>query len=210
MVIISGISHGLGHEIANLFAENDWRVYGTGRSERPSDLNTTINYCRLDGSDREAVGNFINDVKTEETDEITLINNAGGFAGTDLTKTEQDDFAQMIQTNYLTSVYLTETAVKAFNKLRILNVISTSALAPSPHASAYGASKAATRHFFQSLQKELGADNYRITNIYPDKIATYGNPPEGIKPADLANFIYWQASQPSSFFIKDVTLNTIQ
>lgn len=209
-VIISGVSRGLGHEIANLFAKNDWKVIGTGRSVRPGDLNENVDYHQFDGSDRAACASFFESIKNQELDDVTLINNAGGFAGTDLKNTVDDDWEQMIKTNYLTGVRLTEAAVKTFTSLRIFNIISTAALQPSPHASAYGASKAAAKQFFQSLQKELKGDDYKITNIYPDMIGTYGNPPQGIKPEDLARFIFWQANQPNSFYMKDVTLATIK
>lgn len=205
--IITGASHGLGLELANTFAASDeWRVTGTGRSERPSELAESASYEQFDASDASACLAFWQKLAGGEPGEVTLINNAGGFIGGDLKSADASDYAKMMATNYFTSVNMTSALVKTLAKARLFNIISSAALAPSPHASSYGASKAATRQFFESLQKELDGNVYKITNLYPNMIATSGPAKGAIEPRDLTGFIFWQADNPGSFYVKDVTL----
>jgi short-subunit dehydrogenase len=90
---------------------------------------------------------------------------------------------------------------------RIINVISTGALAAHKNDSAYGASKAAQMHFFQALQLELKPEQYQITNLYPSFIASHGTNPNAIAADDLANFVLEQANNESTYYLRDVTLN---
>jgi hypothetical protein len=63
-------------------------------------------------------------------------------------------------------------------------------------------------HFFQTIQEEFTADQYQITNLYPDSIASRGPNPKAMDPKELANFILEQAEQSTSYYLRDVTLHT--
>lgn len=208
VVLVTGASRGLGLVIANQFAgKGDYRVIGVGRSERPNNLAEAVDYRSVDLADSQAVRQLWDEINLPSDDEVILINNAGGFQGGKVVESSPEDYELQMKINYFTGVNMTLELVKRFRSARLVNVISAAALKPGAGVSAYSASKAAARQFYQSLQGELDATKYRITNIYSDIIATVGPDYEGIDPSELARFIHWQVSAPVSYYERDVTLN---
>lgn len=204
-VIVTGASRGLGKEIAESFVKSEWRVIGTGRSERPDSLNEKIEYVQFDASDTAAVAGFWQSIHTEG--EVCLVNNAGGFVGGKLADTDADDFEKQMQSNFFAGVNMTRELVRNIERAKIINVNSAVSLATDPGMGPYGAAKTAAKQFFQSLRKELPAEKYQITNIYPSYIATNGQDPENaIHPDDLADLILQQAESHTSYYAADITL----
>jgi NAD(P)-dependent dehydrogenase (short-subunit alcohol dehydrogenase family) len=205
--VVTGVSQGLGQVIADTFAKNGWEVIGTGRSDRPDGLDAAIRYEKFDASDAKACSDFWDKVMPVVQDkEVCLVNNAGGFVGGGLLETSPEDYEKQMMSNYFAGVYMTRGLAQVIPAARIVNVISRGALSPSARTGAYGASKAAARQFFQSLQLEFKPDQYQITNLYPSDIATHGDNPNAIDPSDLANLILQAAENKSSYFMSDITL----
>lgn len=204
-VIVTGASRGLGKEIAEAFASNGWKVIGTGRSERPDSLDEKVQYSQFDASDTTAVADFWQSLQAEG--DVCLINNAGGFVGGKLIETNPDDYEKQMQSNFFAGVNMTRELVGNLDKARIINVNSAASLSPQPGMGPYGAAKTAAKQFFQSLQKELPADQYQITNLYPSYIATNGqDPSNAIHPDDLASFVLQLAESHTSYYLSDITL----
>jgi len=111
-----------------------------------------------------------------------------------------------MQSCYFSAVYMTRGLALVTSKARIINIISSSALAAHKNNAAYGAAKAAEMHFFQSLQHEFKPERYQITNLYPSDIASQGPAPNAIKPDDLAQFVRAQAETAASYYLRDATL----
>jgi NAD(P)-dependent dehydrogenase (short-subunit alcohol dehydrogenase family) len=211
LVVITGASGGLGRSLASEFVSAGWKVIGTSCSERPEQLDSEVAYFQFDSSDANACAAFWNQMKDENPGTaICLVNNAGGYIGGGLLELKPEDFGRQMQSNYFSAVYMTRGLAEAFDKARIVNVISASALAASAKDSAYGASKAAEKHFFQSLQKEFKPDQYQITNLYPNSIATGGPDPKAIDPSDLAEFVRQLAENNKSYYLRDVSLYSQQ
>jgi NAD(P)-dependent dehydrogenase (short-subunit alcohol dehydrogenase family) len=205
--IITGASQGLGLVIARTFSDNGWQVIGTGRSARPDTLDQTIQYEQFDASDAEACTDFWQRFKDKATaDEVCLVNNAGSYVEGGLLDTKAADYDKQMQSNYFSAVYMTRGLIDNCHKARIINIVSNSALNTHSSQSAYGAAKAAEKHFFQSLQKEFPASKYRITNLYPSDIASSGPNSNAINPVDLAGFIVQQADNKSTYYLPDVTV----
>lgn len=210
IAVITGASGGLGKALTQDFMQNGWRVIGTGRSERPADLPNEVDYRQFDASDAAAAQTFWEQVNKDSSDaEICLVNNAGGYISGSLTATSPEDYASQMQSCYFSAVYMTRGLALVFAKARIVNVISSSALAAHKNNSAYGAAKAAEMHFFQSLQQEFKPAQYRITNLYPNNIASHGPDASAMTPEDLAAFVREQANSNSSLYLTDVTIHPV-
>ncbi len=206
-VVISGASQGLGQKVATTFVRHGWRVIGTGRSPRPDELDTAIEYHQFDASDASACASFWQEVsKNLDDSAVCLVNNAGGYVGGGLTDAKAEDFDKQMHSIYFTSVYMTKAMTSVVSKARVINVISAGALVHEPKALAYGAAKAAQRHFFQSLQKEFKTEQYQITNLYPSFIASHEPDPNAIDGTDLAEFIAQLAESRATYYLRDVTL----
>lgn len=207
IAVITGASRGLGLSLVRELSTNGWKVIGTGRSEQPTDFSENADYRQFDASNAQACESFWKELRAEYADaELCLVNNAGGYVSGSLTGMKAEDYATQMQSSYFSAIYMTHGLALSFPKARIINVISTSALAAHKNNSAYGAAKAAEAHFFQSLQEEFKPGQYQITNLYPSDIATHGVNPEAVDPADLAGFVRQQAENESTYYLRDVTI----
>lgn len=207
VAVITGASKGFGLFVAKEFAANGWQVVGTGRSDKPADFPEGAEYRQFDASDAHACEQFWQDLRGQYPDaEVCLVNNAGAYVSGGLAETTAEDYDAQMQGIYFTSVYMTRCLALVVPKARIINIISDSALAAHKRNSAYGAAKAAQKHFFQSLQEEFEPSKYQITNLYPSDIASHGHNPEAIAPEDLAAFIRQQAENQATYYLRDVTI----
>jgi 3-oxoacyl-[acyl-carrier protein] reductase len=207
VIVITGASRGLGLALATEFATHDWRVIGTGRSKRPSELPEGVSYRQFDASSAPECEAFWRQVADEHSDaQVCLVNNAGSYVSGGLLATKPEDYDQQMKSCYFPSVYMTRSLAFVFPKAKIINIISNSALAAHKDNSAYGAAKAAQMHFFQSLQQEFAPEQYQITNLYPSDIATHGPNPKAIDSKDLAEFIQELAEAERSYYLRDVTM----
>jgi 3-oxoacyl-[acyl-carrier protein] reductase len=206
--IVTGASQGLGNYIANTFSGAGWKVIGIGRSGRPNTLESAIQYEQFDASDSDVCTAFFEKHKSElSKDEVCLVNNAGSYVSGGIVETLAEEYRRQMDSNYFSAVNMTKGLVGTVSKAKIINVVSAGALTSYAKQSAYGAAKAAERHFFQSIQKELDRNKYQITNLYPGDIASHG-PSEvaAIDPKDLANLITEIAESKRTYVITDVTL----
>jgi serine 3-dehydrogenase len=210
-VVITGASQGLGQYIANTFLKDGWRVVGTGRSDRPDTLDPAIEYQPFDASDAAACAKFWQQLQAGD-DGVCLINNAGSYVASngDLAEAKPEDFARQMQSIYFTSVYMTQALVNTIPEAKIFNIVSSSALLHDPTELAYGSAKDAQRHFFQTLQETYKPEQYQITNLYPDYIATHEPNPDAMKAGDLADFICELADSSASYYLRDVTVYPVK
>lgn len=207
IAIITGASRGLGLVLAKGFVGKGWIVIGTGRSAEPNSFPDGASYKQFDASNTEACEFFWKQLHTEHPDdEVCLINNAGGYVSGDLTEMKPEDYEQQMKSIYFSAVYMTHGLAKNFPSARIINIISSSALGAHKHNSAYGAAKTAEMYFFQSLQQEFKPEQYQITNLYPSDIATHGANPNAMTAEDLAKFIWEQAENQATFYLRDVSM----
>ena len=210
-VVISGSSQGLGLVLANNFATQGWTVIGTGRSQRPEGMNAAVQYRILDSSGPGSSQNFWQELKSEVNAEpLCLINNAGGYKGGLLLDLAPEDYAQQMQSIYLTAVHMTRGLINNFAQAKIFNMLSASAMTPLADNGAYGAAKTAATHFFKSLQKQYSPEQYQITNLYPDKMATHGRDNSAMDPNQVAELIINLAGQDKSYYLKDVYLYSLK
>jgi NAD(P)-dependent dehydrogenase (short-subunit alcohol dehydrogenase family) len=207
IAVITGANRGLGLALTNEFAGQNWQAIGTGRSEQPEDFPARALYRRFDASSAVECESFWKQLLEDYPEaEVCLVNNAGSYVSGGLTETTPEDYMQQMQSCYFSAVYITRSLAFVVPQAKIINIISSSALVAHKTNSAYGAAKAAEMHFFRSLQEEFSPRKYRITNVYPDNIATHGADPESITPEDLAGFVQELASSSKTYYLRDVTL----
>ena len=178
IVFITGVSRGIGLEIAKCFSNNGYFVLGTSRSD--FDLAKVLSsdeclHLQLDVTDRNQVSACLDQLKEIDKVPNVLINNAGITKDQLFLRMKNEDWDDVIDTN-LTSVFnITKLFIKSMVKDRsgkIINISSVAGLMGNPGQVNYSASKAGLGGFTRSLAKEVAARNITVNCIAPGFIET--------------------------------------
>lgn len=181
VVVITGVSTGIGRSMASLCADRGAVVYGLGRNPSPDDR---IKFIETDVRDLASVHNAFKGLPLPDV----LINNAGlGYFGF-LEELSPEHWSDMFRTN-VDSIYFTCSMVLKGMKERgsghIINIASTAALEGMPQVSGYCATKWAVKGLTESLWREVRDFKVKVTCVYPGSTKTefFRNSP-AVKPHD--------------------------
>ncbi len=178
IVFITGVSRGIGLEIAKCFLNDGYFVIGTSRSE--FNLHEALGsdeclHIPLDVTDRKQVSSCLGDLKDQDRVPSVLINNAGITKDQLFLRMKDQDWDDVIDSN-LTSVFnMTKLFIKSMVKNRsgrIINISSVAGLMGNPGQVNYSASKAGLGGFTRALAKEVAARNITVNCIAPGFIET--------------------------------------
>ena len=178
IVFITGVSRGIGLEIAKCFSNNGYFVLGTSRSD--FDLAKVLSsdeclYLQLDVTDRNQVSACLDQLKEIDKVPNVLINNAGITKDQLFLRMKNEDWDDVIDTN-LTSVFnMSKLFIKSMVKERsgsIINISSVAGLMGNAGQVNYSASKAGLGGFTRALAKEVAARNITVNCIAPGFIET--------------------------------------
>jgi NAD(P)-dependent dehydrogenase (short-subunit alcohol dehydrogenase family) len=167
-ILITGCSSGYGVETARYFLSRQWNVIATMRTPREDILTPSQNLrvLRLDVTDEDSIAAAIEASGTIDV----LVNNAGiGVVGA-FEATSMAHIRKVFDTNTFGVMAVTQAVIPQMRARRngaIVNVTSSTTLAPMPLATAYTASKQAIEGFTGSLAHELGYFNIRAKLVEP-------------------------------------------
>ncbi|KAF5749833.1 hypothetical protein HS088_TW03G00159 [Tripterygium wilfordii] len=177
VVLITGCSQGgIGHALAKEFAANDCLVVATGRSlVSMPDLQQDSRFFlqELDVVSAESVNRVVSNVIEKYGRVDVLVNNAGVQCVAPLAEIPLSALERTFNTNFYGPVRLVQAVVPHMasrRKGKIVNVGSVIALAPTPWAGAYSASKAALHSLTDSLRLELRPFGIDVINVVPGAI----------------------------------------
>ncbi|MXN90498.1 SDR family NAD(P)-dependent oxidoreductase [Flavobacterium sp. Sd200] len=181
-ILITGGGSGIGFEMAKLFSQEN-KVIITGRSpERLQKAALQLNNVTTIAADitNEAdVKNLVQRLGAEFPELNIVVNNAGLAHYYKLTDDNADAYtraSQEIQTNYLSTVRLTELLISQLKKQEeaaFVNISSITAFAPGMSLPTYGVSKAALHSYSQVLRISLEkVSNIKVFEIMPPFVDT--------------------------------------
>ncbi len=183
-VLITGASAGIGSELVPFFAGTGHNVVLVG-SQKPVlegiaaaarnvfSVNTTVIACDL--AEPDGMRDLFTELSQRKIDVDILVNNAGFGAYGEFEATEPRTEERIIQANVVALTALTKLLLPAMiarGSGKILNVASTTAFAPIPMHSVYGAAKAYVLNFSETLAEELKGTGVVVTSLCPDPIET--------------------------------------
>ena len=178
---LTGASFGIGLELAKTLLEKNNRLIVTARSstaleQLQSDYPNQIEIIACDVSKLEAC-NYLKSELAKLTDSLdTVILNAGICEYIDVEDFDMDLVERVTQTNYLGFARCVAAALPLLRESsadpHLVGVSSASAYIGLPRAQAYGASKAAIRHFLQSLRLDVFPLGIDVSIVYPGFVDT--------------------------------------
>ena len=183
-VLITGAGAGIGSELVPFFAGTGHNVILVG-SQKPVlegiaaaaryvfRANTTVIACDL--AEPDGAHALATELSRRRIDVDILVNNAGFGTYGESEATGPRTEERIVQANVVALTVLTKLLLPAMiarGSGRILNVASTSALAPVPMHSVYGAAKAYVLAFSETLAEELMGTGVMVTSLSPDPTET--------------------------------------
>jgi len=189
VVLITGVSSGLGKAMADFLVLKGHRIYGTSRKADVSHLEYPV--LPLDVTDAASVASVVEQVLTKEGRIDVLVNNAGiGLAGA-VENFSPDEIRMEMETNFFGCVRMCRAVIPAMrNQLSgtIINLSSIGGLAGLPFQAFYSASKFAIEGFSQALYTELKPFNIHVVIVNPGDFKTsFSTNRKVVNSADQAN-----------------------
>jgi 3-hydroxy acid dehydrogenase/malonic semialdehyde reductase len=230
-VFVTGASAGFGDAIARRFVAEGARVIAVARSgdklaKLAGELGDAVLPVTLDVSDPEAVKTAVDDLAENWREVDVLVNNAGLAKGLQPAhKADLQDWDEMIATNVRGLAHVTRALLPGMverGRGHVINIGSIAGTYPYPGGNVYGATKAFVHQFSLNLRSDLHGTGVRVTNVEPgmvggtdfSKVRFDGDQAkadkvyEGTTPLtaeDVAESVYWAASQP-----EHVNINVIE
>lgn len=164
MIIITGITGGIGNFLFNKFSQAGEQIIGTYHLNKPEGKQYE-NTAQLDITDFAAVEKFIASIQSKE---ITLINCAGVSANSFAHKFSIEDWNNVINVNLIGTFYLIRAVLPVMREQnfgRIINLSSIVSKNGVMGTSAYAASKAGINGMIKSIALENGQKGITINNI---------------------------------------------
>jgi NAD(P)-dependent dehydrogenase (short-subunit alcohol dehydrogenase family) len=166
MIIITGITGGIGNYLFNAFSEKGEEVIGTYHLNKPE--GKQYSGCKqLDITDPEEVATFVKSIPAASKN-ITLVNCAGISYNSFAHKSDVTEWTQVINVNLTGTFYLIRAILPLMreqNSGRIINLSSVVANTGVIGTSAYAASKAGINGMIKSIALENAQKNITINNI---------------------------------------------
>lgn len=224
LIVISGISKGIGKALALKFLSQGYDVAGCARGkeslaalavEAKQFTNMRLYTFVADLSDKSQVLDFAAKVKNIGKTVEVLINNSGVFVPGQLYNEAEGVLEQQIQTNLYSAYHLTRALVPAMisNKEgHIFTMCSVASFMAYPNGGSYSISKFALYGFTKSLREELKPYNIRVTAIMPG--ATYTASWDGvdlpeerfIKASDVADTVWAAFSLSPNAVVEEIVI----
>ena len=173
-VIVTGGNRGIGKGIVLSLLDQGYLVLATSRDSKKFDMShQNLEVANLDVCDQASIDDFQQIVNDFDPD--ILINNAGITKDNLFLRMNEDDWAEVIDTNLNSVFRMTKLVVRGMLKKkwgRIINISSISGSMGNPGQTNYSASKAGVEAFSRSLAKELGSRNITVNSVAPGVIQT--------------------------------------
>lgn len=176
--IVTGGSRGIGKEISEILAANNFNVIAVATSEQSLDsIRDTKNihpFC-CDISDQQSIEKLYNFVSATFGYADVLINNAGIHMDNILLRMKNEEWSKVMDVNLNGPFHLTKSVLKDMvkNKCgRIINISSISGTDGNKGQGNYAASKGGLLALTKSLAKEVGRRNITVNCIAPGLIET--------------------------------------
>ena len=170
VVVVTGVSSGIGRAAAEKFSRRGCRVFGTVRSIAGTAPVAGVELIEMDVRDDASIRSGIHEIVERAANIDVLVNNAGTSLIGAVEETSVDEAAALFDTNVLSILRMVQAVLphmRAQRRGRIVNVSSVLGFLPAPYMGLYSASKHAVEGLTETLDHELRQFGIRATLVEP-------------------------------------------
>jgi uncharacterized protein len=177
LALVTGASSGIGRELAKQFAQNDFDLIVTARSDLTEAcsefraLGAQVDAIELDLAANEGVDELWGQVQASGRPLAAAAINAGrGAGGAFATDTDLEEELEIVDLNVRSTVHLAKHVVNQMVEQdggRILFTSSIASTMPGSFQAVYNASKSFVQSFALALRNELKDTNVTVTSLMP-------------------------------------------
>ena len=168
--LVTGVSSGIGREIAQLLAERGARVFGSVRNPTSASLIRGVDLVAMDVTDDTSVNGAVQTIVQKAGPVQLLVNNAGYSLMGALEETSVDEARQQFETNLFGVLRVTNAILPGMRQQgfgRIVNISSVLGFLPAPYMGVYAASKHAVEGYTETLDHEIRRFGVRALLVEP-------------------------------------------
>src|SRR5207247_2067371 len=170
ITLVTGVSSGIGREIAQLLAERGARVFGTVRNPRSASSIHGVELVSMDVTEDASVNAAVQSIVQKAGPIQFLVNNAGySFMGA-LEETSVAEARQQFETNLFGVLRVTNAILPGMRQQgdgRIVNISSVLGFLAAPYMGIYAASKHAVEGYTETLDHEIRRFGVRALLVEP-------------------------------------------
>ena len=173
VILITGITSGLGRAMADSLNSCGHKVYGTYRKE--SERIPGVTYLKADVSNEADVDSAVEHVLNDEGRIDVFISNAGMGVGGPLETTPIEDAERQMDVNFMGMVRFMNRIVPIMRQQhhgQIICISSIGGLMGLPYQGMYSASKFAIEGYCEALRLEVRQFGIKVTVINPGDFST--------------------------------------
>ena len=170
VVIVTGVSSGIGRVAAEKFAQRGCQVFGTVRSITKASPIPGVKFIEMDVRDDASVQRGIQSVIDQTNRIYVLVNNAGMMMLGAVEETSIAEAESLFDTNVsgiLRTIKAVLPSMREQNSGRIINISSVLGFLPAPYLGIYAATKHAVEGLSESLDHEVRQFGIRIVLVEP-------------------------------------------
>ena len=168
--LVTGVSSGIGREIAQLLAARGARVFGTVRDPKSANPIRGVEIIRMDVTDDASVNAAVQSIEQKAGPVQLLVNNAGYALTGALEETSIEEAKHQFETNFFGVLRVTNAVLPEMRQAgygRIVNISSVVGFMPAPYMGIYAASKHAVEGYTWTLDHEVREFGVRAVLIEP-------------------------------------------
>jgi NAD(P)-dependent dehydrogenase (short-subunit alcohol dehydrogenase family) len=203
MIAVTGVSRGIGLEIAKRFASEGYKVVGCASSDKSvaevKRKHPDFDVVKADLSNKNDVRAFCAHVRNAGPRLDVLVNNAGRYLPGKIETEAEDTFEALMALNVGGPYYVTKGLLDCLAPgSTVINVCSTASITAYPNGASYCISKFALLGFSKVLREELKPKGIRVVSLLPgatltDSWSGVSLPPERFIAAEDLGHIAWLA-----------------
>lgn len=179
LVVISGISRGIGKAIAQRFDQENYTIIGC--SVNPDSVHHIQkefphwHVSVVDVRQSQAIKSWAASVLEKHGVPNVLINNAGKYLPGQVHQEEDAVFFEMLESNLHSAYFMSKAFANPMKKVKpatIINIASIAGIQAYPNGGSYSISKFGMVGLSKALREELKPDGIRVCTLLPGAVLT--------------------------------------